>query len=671
MNENEIGRLDHITRTVSELLKGRHPAPLPEDTQPDDEIRQLSTFVNRLANALDDSTRSARDLSEGKLSAEIACPLALGGALKNLQASLRHLTWQAKQVAEGDFSQRVGFLGEFSAAFNWMVGRLDGDRRRLLEQERRLQLHADELQRARDAAEAATLAKSRFLANMSHEIRTPMTAILGFAETLLEPDLGEVERCRAVRTIQRNGNHLLALINDILDLSKVEAGKLEVERIRCSPCSVLAEVASLMEARVKVRGLKLQIAYTGPIPETITSDPTRLRQILINLVGNAVKFSETGIILIVTHFEPAPVRQIEFAVVDSGVGMTAEQQARLFRPFTQADSSTTRKFGGTGLGLTIAKRLAQALGGDIDVWSEPGCGSVFRVTVATGSLEGVRTLDDPLAATTVAQQADERTEKASVTSLPACRILLAEDSPDNRLLISRLLERAGATVMAVENGQVAVEAALAARAGGTPFDIILMDMQMPVMDGYAATAKLRQEGYTGVVVALTAHAMESARDECLAAGCDDYASKPIDRKRLLGTVLNHLRPAGASTTGGNLAGGCEPSPTAGCARRCIARGSCRAAPPLRNHIARSLTHPHLSPRPAAADAQTRRRLRKTPVRLASENRQAAYTLPLGQPACRDTVDEWPWPPRRGLASPQAAIPAAYCPSETETAANIA
>ena len=549
MTEDEIRRIDDITRSVSELLRGRNPRRLAEDVQPHDEIRQLSAYVNRLAEALDNGARSARDLSEGRLSTAPDCQLAFGGALKNLQAALRHLTWQAKQVAEGDFTQRVSYLGEFSDAFNWMVKTLDRDRSTLLEHERHLSSQAEQLREALGAAEAATRSKSQFLANMSHEIRTPMTAILGFAETLLEPGLSDAEGRDAVLTIRRNGEYLLSLINDILDLSKVEAGKLEVERVACSPCSVLAEVAALMETRAKSQGLEIQIAYTGAMPETITSDPTRLRQILINLLGNAIKFTSKGVVLIVVNLQNESVPRLEFAIVDSGIGMNAEQQARLFRPFTQADSSTTRKFGGTGLGLTIAKRLAEALGGDIVVWSEPGCGSVFRASVATGELDGVRMLDDPLAATTASPQAPDARASLSAVTLPACRVLLADDGPDNRRLIARLLEKAGASVTTVENGQQALDAALTARADGAPFDVILMDIQMPVMDGYTATARLREAQYSGAIIALTAHAMASARDECLAAGCDDYASKPIDRKRLLGAVLEHLPAVAAPATG--------------------------------------------------------------------------------------------------------------------------
>jgi signal transduction histidine kinase/ActR/RegA family two-component response regulator len=549
MNEAESRRVDDITRTVNELLTGRRPCHLAVDGQPADEIRQLSVFVNRLVDAVDASTCSAVDLAEGRLHAEIASQLALGGAFKSLQAALRHLTWQAQQVAAGDLSQRVEFLGEFSVAFNCMVERLDSDRRRLLEQDTDLKHHADELQHAVETAEAATHAKSQFLANMSHEIRTPMTAILGFAETLLEANLPEAERQEAVRIIQRNGQYLLALINDILDLSKIEAGKLEIEPVRCSPYNVLAEVTGLMAERATAKGLVLQVAHTGPVPATIRTDPTRLRQILINLVGNSVKFSSRGTILIVVHFESAAVPQLEFAVVDSGVGMTTAEMARLFRPFTQADSSTTRRFGGTGLGLTIAKRLTEALGGEIDVWSEPGHGSVFRVSVATGPLDGVRMLDDPLAPTATSAKVKDASTESSAAECLGCRVLLAEDGPDNRRLITRVLEKAGAAVTSVENGQLAVDAALAACEDGAPFDVILMDMQMPVLDGYAATAQLRQRGYTGTIIALTAHAMESARAECLKAGCDDYASKPIDRKKLVELILRCTRAAPVCTAG--------------------------------------------------------------------------------------------------------------------------
>jgi signal transduction histidine kinase/ActR/RegA family two-component response regulator len=408
-------------------------------------------------------------------------------------------------------------------------------------------LNETKLRQAMQAAEAANRAKGDFLANMSHEIRTPMTAILGFAETVMEScparcSFGQNEHREHLQTILRNGQHLLGIINDILDLSKIEAGKLTVERIACSPCHIVAEVESLVRVRSAAKGLKLRIEYEGDIPETIQSDPTRLRQILINLTGNAVKFSEVGQVRLITRLASLPdgTPSLEFDVVDTGLGMTDEQAARLFKPFSQADTSTTRKFGGTGLGLAISKRLAEALGGDVQVvGTKPGMGSRFRLIVATGPLDGVRMLDNVSEVLRVKPETPAVQTTAEQIRLD-CRILLAEDSPDNQRLITHVLEKAGAKVTVVENGQLAVEAALAAREAGQPFDMILMDMQMPIMDGYQASASLRAKGYQGSIVALTAHTMANDRDKCLDAGCDDYATKPIDRHRLIETLQRRL-----------------------------------------------------------------------------------------------------------------------------------
>jgi len=395
-------------------------------------------------------------------------------------------------------------------------------------------------------AESATRAKSEFLANMSHEIRTPMTAILGFAELLLgEPGLEQAppERREAILTIQRNGNYLLELINDILDLSKIEAGKLDIERIACSPTQILGDVVSLMRVRANAKNLALRLQYVGGIPETIHSDPVRLRQILINLISNAIKFTEVGEVRVVARLvrrlgKPA-LFQID--VIDTGIGLTEEQVSRLFKPFSQADSSTTRKFGGTGLGLTISKRLAEMLGGDIILSSAPGKGSTFSVTVEAGDLEGVRLLEWPSeAAVSVKTAAPDKTPPAPRLD---GRILLAEDGPDNQRLIAFVLRKAGARVTVAENGQIAHDEALAARDRGEPYDLILMDMQMPVMDGYTATTKLREAGYTGPIVALTAHAMEGDELKCRAAGCDGYLTKPIDRPKFLQAIAQILQSA--------------------------------------------------------------------------------------------------------------------------------
>ena len=403
------------------------------------------------------------------------------------------------------------------------------------------------LEDALQASQAAAEAKSEFLANMSHEIRTPLTAILGYIDLLSDGcpcncDFSKHEFREYVSTVSRNAQHLLAIIDDILDISKIEAGKLTVERIPVSPCKLIAEVYSLANVRAQARGLGFEVEYDGVIPETIQSDPTRLRQVLLNLVSNAVKFTEQGSVRLVMRFRDAGGdSRLEFDVVDTGVGMTEEQAAALFQPFVQADTSTTRKFGGTGLGLAISKRLIELLGGEISiVETKPGVGTRFRVAVGTGSLEGVKMIEEPGDATVLEAEPTDSMSSGDELSLPACRILLAEDGPDNQRLIAYLLKKAGAEVAVVENGRLATDEALAARDAGHPFDVILMDMQMPVMDGYAATGLLRKKGYTGPIIALTAHTMAQDRQKCLDAGCDDYASKPVDRTGLIQVITQRL-----------------------------------------------------------------------------------------------------------------------------------
>jgi PAS domain S-box-containing protein len=397
------------------------------------------------------------------------------------------------------------------------------------------------LEAAHAAAEAATRAKSAFLANMSHEIRTPMTAILGFAEVLLgsPQQPGQIE---AAQTIKRNGEHLLTLINDILDLSKIEAGKLAIEPTPCSPVAIVTEVVSLMQVRAAAKNLPLDVEYQGPIPDVIHSDPVRLRQILINLIGNALKFTEVGSVRVaITLLEGDDSPRIRFDVTDTGIGMTQEQMARLFVPFTQADVSTLRQYGGTGLGLTISKRLTEMLGGSLSVQSTVGKGSTFSVTIDPGPLDGVRMVPCPAKTAAKAESVDISCHGPEVKL--HCRLLLVEDGPDNQRLIAFLLRKAGAEVDVAENGQVAVERVLGCFEDGKTvggFDVILMDIQMPVMDGYEATKRIRQAGYRGPILALTAHAMKEDQQRCLEAGCDAYLSKPIDRATLLATVAQFI-----------------------------------------------------------------------------------------------------------------------------------
>ncbi len=414
----------------------------------------------------------------------------------------------------------------------------------LLEENQRVTVS---LQQAQAEAVAATQAKSEFLANMSHEIRTPMTAILGYTEMLRED--GDIthappRRIETVDTIQRNGENLLAIINDILDLSKIEAGKMTVERIECSPISLVEDVRKLMKVRSDVKGLALHSEFVGPVPETVTSDPTRLRQCLINLIGNAIKFTDQGAVRLITRFVPDEANpMMQFDILDTGAGMSEEQAARLFRPFTQADTTTTRKFGGTGLGLSISKRFAEMLGGDISVIeSEEGVGTRFRLTVATGPLDGVKMIEDPNRSEARLAATEKKKPVVVQNRLAGYRILLAEDGRDNQRLFKHILTKAGAEVCVVENGKLALEQALASRdeCDSAPgYDTILMDMQMPIMDGYEATRQLRMNNYTGFIIALTAHAMSGDREKCIQAGCDDYHTKPINQQILIETILNN------------------------------------------------------------------------------------------------------------------------------------
>lgn len=404
------------------------------------------------------------------------------------------------------------------------------------------------LAQSQQAAEAANQAKSRFLANMSHEIRTPMTAILGYLELLSEGcarrcDIMHSENVNPLDVISQNAKHLLQLIDDILDVSKIEAGKMEVERVACSPCGILADVVSLMRVRAAAKRLTLEMEYPGPMPESICTDPTRLRQILLNIVGNAIKFTTVGGVRLTARIlnEPqGPILQIQIA--DTGVGIAEKAIAGLFQPFTQADASTCREFGGTGLGLTVSKRLAELLGGDITVASTRGKGSSFTVAVPTGPLDGVRMLKRP-AEIQFHVEKDELTAAGHNNApLAGRRLLLAEDGEDNQRFISFILRRMGAEVTVAENGQAAVELALGSLEIGKPFDLILMDMQMPILDGYQAAERLRAENWPTPIVALTAHAMTEDRRKCLDAGCHDYLSKPIDRKQLVKVLSRWLVP---------------------------------------------------------------------------------------------------------------------------------
>jgi len=377
-------------------------------------------------------------------------------------------------------------------------------------------------------AEEATTTKSQFLANMSHEIRTPLTSIIGFADACFTDELPKEERREALSSIVRNGKHLLVLINDILDLSKSEAGKIELEWKQTALFDLVADIDSLMHPRAVEKKIAFDFDFAFPLPATIDTDPTRLKQILLNLVGNALKFTQKGGVKVLVSHEPERER-INFAVVDTGIGMTPEEQTRLFHPFMQADSTTTRKFGGTGLGLSISAQLARYLGGEITFESSPGRGSVFTASVACGPLSEAGYLYNAPHRTVTMEAAH-----AAPAAL-AGRVLLAEDGPDNQQYITFLLRKLGLSFVTVEDGALAVE-----EASRGDYDVILMDMQMPRMDGYAATRTLRERGYAKPIIALTANVAKSDVEATRRAGCDDFLGKPFERQAFVDTLRKYI-----------------------------------------------------------------------------------------------------------------------------------
>ena len=456
------------------------------------------------------------------------------------------LTGAAQRIAESrDYSHRAerydtDELARLTDVFNGMLGQIqqkDHDLRRVNEElEQRVTERTQDLKAALDAAEEANRAKSEFLANMSHELRTPLNGILGFSDLLLKgAEEGNLEeRNEWLTVIHKSGDHLLTLVNDILDLSKIDAGHLEPEIISVSCQRLVGDTVSILRPKALEKHIQLHLVFMTPIPQTIQTDPTRLRQVLVNLVGNAIKFTDRGHVKIAVSFvQEHGAGRIRFDIEDTGIGMSPEQMSGIFDPFVQADTSVTRKYGGTGLGLAICQKIVQALDGEITVRSRPGTGSVFSIEFNTGSMSDVQMIECP--GTEAMAACGRRSDDPDGPTRLHHRILVVDDGDTNRKLISLVLHRAGADVVEAEHGQQALDVA-----GTDRFDLILMDMQMPVMDGYAATRALRDQGETCPVIALTAHAMKGDEQRCLDARCTGYLTKPIDPDKLVHAVAAAL-----------------------------------------------------------------------------------------------------------------------------------
>lgn len=438
---------------------------------------------------------------------------------RRLSRSLTELKNFSTEVGSGDFSKTLSVnstdeLGQLAMSLNKMA------------------LDLKEVTVEREVADRASQVKSLFLANMSHEIRTPLNSILGFVELLREESLSKAERKKYLDIIERTGNSVATIINDILDISKVEAGKFEIEKASCSLEQIITDVKSLLSLRSESKGIFLEFKRNN-LPENIITDPTRLKQILLNVIGNAIKYTDKGGVTVSFEIKG---NQLHCLVNDTGGGIQKENRDKLFQPFSQIDPSIRKRFSGAGLGLILSKRLAQFLGGDVVLLkSTIGVGSTFLITV---------TFEFPIQR--VGQRQAMPAGQQNNFSFVGKKILVVEDSLDNQLLAQQFLGIAGAQIAVANNGQEAIDTV-----SKTDYDLILMDMQMPVVDGYTATSHLRKMGCTMPIIALTAHAMKEDLEKCINVGCNGYLSKPYRRDGLLTLVSLYLRNNSSNSNNGS------------------------------------------------------------------------------------------------------------------------